>query len=88
MPVIRSRKYNLLKLKEIYNMRRKDERQGRLLTEPSDGSAYLKADKIQQQKHSLYEKSRRHKYEKVRNHSYLNLMEKVKENYRYCSLER
>lgn len=46
VPVIRSRRYNLLKLKEIYNLRQKDERLGRVVTECGDLTSFLKADKL------------------------------------------
>lgn len=38
VPVIKSRKYNLLKLKEIFNHREKDKRLGRVSTETSVAS--------------------------------------------------
>ena len=41
IPVIKSRRYNLLKLKEIYNHREKDKRLGRVQTEVSNSSSNL-----------------------------------------------
>jgi hypothetical protein len=62
VPVIRSRRYNLLKLKEIYNLRQKDQRLGRVITECSNLGSYLKADKIEREKQIIYSSNRRQKY--------------------------
>jgi hypothetical protein len=73
IPVIKSRRYNLLKLKEIYHMREKDRRLGRVVTESASLSSQLVADQVQRERRGHYDESRQLKI-RPKNNSYLNLM--------------
>lgn len=88
MPVIRTRRYNLLKIKELYHLKEKDKRLGRIKTESSNLEKLLKAESLQKQKFETYQNNRNKRGRQMHNQSYLSLMEKIKYDLRYWSMEK
>jgi hypothetical protein len=74
VPVIRTRRYNLLKIKELCQLKEKDKRLGRIKTESSNLERLLKAEYVQKQKQENYQVHRNQRYKQMHNQSYFSLM--------------
>lgn len=80
-PVIKSRKYNLLKLKELRGHIEKDKRMGR--TESRDSRKLKDEEGLNASHMSAYLTTRNERNKKVNNGSFVSMTEKLKQSTRY-----
>lgn len=85
---MRTRRYNLLKIKELCQLKEKDRRLGRVKTESSNLERLLRAECVTREKHENYQANRNQRYKQMHNQSYFSLMEKIRYDLRYWSLEK
>jgi hypothetical protein len=85
VPVIRTRRYNLIKIKDLCLLKERDIRLGRVKTESTNLQKLLTAEDVQRQSQEAYRAKRDDRSRQMHNHSYLSLMEKIKYELRHWS---
>jgi hypothetical protein len=87
-PVLRTKRYNQLKLQELKHLQEKDRRMGRLESERSRDKQLMEDERRLLCNSVTYQLERQERYKRLLNSSFNSLMERIKENSRYFSIEK
>lgn len=87
-PVLRTKRYNQLKLQELKHLQEKDRRMGRLQSERSRDQKLMEDERRLLCNSVTYQLERQERYKRLLNSSFNNLIDRIKENTRYCSIDK
>ena len=88
LPVIKARRYNLLKLNELRQHREKDKRMGRLQSTLARYKQIEEEEELLLHRSQYYIQQRTEKNRKVMNTSFINMGEVMRQKKRYLSIDK